>query len=497
MKNKSFWKDIPYATRFAIGQFLYMFLLLVFIFAVTYAYPPMMFKRHDSDQSIQMFNEFWKGQAKGDGTDIVGMLLGLTSLPAAFLALIVFRKRNSSGQLDELNDKLKAQFLRTGAVILLLLLQALVAAEWIRLANGLGRLPACVFALMILIFNIVALLSLLDYDILLGVNKATATERKNRYQKWKEKPATESENRYQKWKEKPWLPLLLATLPHFGLYLIRFILSYGCVFSAIKNCWWHVAISAFLILCATAIMSVLQTVVFASDQLDAASREKRHISGAAIAVAAALLFVQCLMNITLGIFYAHTWLCIVQGIALVFACINFYYTIQTWPLFSLLRRPYLLKVCDNKIKEQKRVIDEINALSPDPVKTDSDKSQTEPPATDQATTDNADKSVHTIAGAVASYSRSSPWQAWAWQSLPLDARVTSIFSYGPVTWNKSNKDIVRLVVGQLGIPFRFGRKGRTNRYRFGSKTPGTADTCEASCSSHTAPCTDNRVRPSQ
>lgn len=32
MKNKSFWKDIPYATRFAIGQFLYMFLLLVFIF---------------------------------------------------------------------------------------------------------------------------------------------------------------------------------------------------------------------------------------------------------------------------------------------------------------------------------------------------------------------------------------------------------------------------------------------------------------------------------
>lgn len=107
----------------------------------------MMFKRHDSDQSIQMFNEFWKGQAKGDGTDIVGMLLGLTSLPAAFLALIVFRKRNSSGQLDELNDKLKAQFLRTGAVILLLLLQALVAAEWIRLANGLGRLPACVFAL--------------------------------------------------------------------------------------------------------------------------------------------------------------------------------------------------------------------------------------------------------------------------------------------------------------------------------------------------------------
>ena len=369
MKNKSFWKDIPYATRFAIGQFLYMFLLLVFIFAVTYAYPPMMFKRHDSDQSIQMFNEFWKGQAKGDGTDIVGMLLGLTSLPAAFLALIVFRKRNSSGQLDELNDKLKAQFLRTGAVILLLLLQALVAAEWIRLANGLGRLPACVFA-----------------------------ERKNRYQKWKEKPATESENRYQKWTEKPWLPLLLATLPHFGLYLIRFILSYGCVFSAIKNCWWHVAISAFLILCATAIMSVLQTVVFASDQLDAASREKRHISGAAIAVAAALLFVQCLMNITLGIFYAHTWLCIVQGIALVFACINFYYTIQTWPLFSLLRRPYLLKVCDNKIKEQKRVIDEINALSPDPVKTDSDKSQTEPPATDQATTDNADKSVHTIAG---------------------------------------------------------------------------------------------------
>lgn len=398
MKNKSFWKDIPYATRFAIGQFLYMFLLLVFIFAVTYAYPPMMFKRHDSDQSIQMFNEFWKGQAKGDGTDIVGMLLGLTSLPAAFLALIVFRKRNSSGQLDELNDRLKAQFLRTGAVILLLLLQALVAAEWIRLADGLGRLPACVFALMILIFNIVALLSLLDYDILLGVNKATATERKNRYQKWKEKPATESENRYQKWTEKPWLPLLLATLPHFGLYLIRFILSYGCVFSAIKNCWWHVAISAFLILCATAIMSVLQTVVFASDQLDAASREKRHISGAAIAVAAALLFVQCLMNITLGIFYAHTWLCIVQRIALVFAGINFYYTIQTWPLFSLLRRPYLLKVCDNKIKEQERVIDEINALSPDPVKTDSDKSQTEPPATDQAATDNADKSVHTIAG---------------------------------------------------------------------------------------------------
>ncbi len=383
MKNKSFWKDIPYATRFAIGQFLYMFLLLVFIFAVTYAYPPMMFKRHDSDQSIQMFNEFWKGQAKGDGTDIVGMLLGLTSLPAAFLALIVFRQRNASGQLDELNDKLKAQFLRTGAVILLLLLQALVAAEWIRLTDGLGRLPAVVFALMILIFNIVALLSLLDYDILLGVNKATATERKNRYQKWT---------------EKPWLPLLLATLPHFGLYLIRFILSYGCVFSVIKNCWWHVAISAFLILCATAIMSVLQTVVFASDQLDAASREKRHISGAAIAVAAALLFVQCLMNITLGIFYAHTWLCIVQGIALVFAGINFYYTIQTWPLFSLLRRPYLLKVCDNKIKEQKRVIDEINDLSPDPVKTDRDKSQTEPSATDQAATDNADKFIHTIAG---------------------------------------------------------------------------------------------------
>lgn len=231
MKNKSFWKDIPYATRFAIGQFLYMFLLLVFIFAVTYAYPPMMFKRHDSDQSIQMFNEFWKGQAKGDGTGIVGMLLGLTSLPAAFLALIVFRQRNSSGQLDELNDKLKAQFLRTGAVILLLLLQALVAAEWIRLADGLGRLPACVFALMILIFNIVALLSLLDYDILLGVNKATATERKNRYQKWREKPAAERKNRYQKWTEKPWLPLLLATLPHFGLYLIRFIhILWVCVF---------------------------------------------------------------------------------------------------------------------------------------------------------------------------------------------------------------------------------------------------------------------------
>nr|WP_181991395.1 hypothetical protein [Bifidobacterium pseudocatenulatum] len=72
-----------------------------------------------------------------------------------------------------------------------------------------------------------------------------------------------------------------------------------------------------------------------------------------------------MMNITLGIFYAHTWLCTVQGIALIFAGINFFYTIRTWPLFSLLRLPYLLKVCDNKIKEQKRVIDEINALSSD------------------------------------------------------------------------------------------------------------------------------------
>lgn len=398
MKNKSFWKDIPYATRFAIGQFFYVFLLLVLISAVTYACPPMMFKQDDSDQSIQMINEFWTDYAKGDGTDIVGMLLGLTSLPAAFLALIVFRQRNASGQLDELNDRLKAQFLRTGAVILLLLLQALVAVELIRLTDGLGCLPAVVFALMILIFNIVALLSLLDYDILIGVNKATAIEREDRYQKWKEKPATDREDRWQKWTEKlAWPPFISAALPHLVLYLIRFVLSYGCVFSAIKNCWRRVAIVALLVLLA-AIMSVLQTVVFASDQLDAASREKWHISGAAIVVAATLLFAQCLMNITLSVFYANTWPSLVQVIALIFACINFLYTIQTWPLFSLLRRPYLLEVCDNKIKEQERVIDEINDLFPDPVKTDRDKSQTEPSATDQAATDNADKSIHTIAG---------------------------------------------------------------------------------------------------
>lgn len=67
-------------------------------------------------------------------------------------------------------------------------------------------------------------------------------------------------------------------------------------------------------------------------------------------------------------------------------------------LIQSLRRPYLLEVCDNKIKEQERVIDEINDLFPDPVKTDRDKSQTEPSATDQAATDNADKSIHTIAG---------------------------------------------------------------------------------------------------
>ena len=144
-------------------------------------------------------------------------------------------------------------------------------------------------------------------------------------------------------------------------------------------------------------MSVLQTVVLASDQLDAASREKWHISGAAIVVAATLLFAQCLMNITLSVFYANTWLCLVQGIALILASISSLYTILTTRLFSFLRRPYLLEVCDNKIKEQERVIGEINDLSPDPVKTDSDKSQTEPSATDQAATDNADKSIHTIA----------------------------------------------------------------------------------------------------
>lgn len=394
MKNKSSWKDIPYATRLAIGQFFYVFLLLVLISAVTYACPPMIFKQDDSDQSIQMINKFWTDHAKGDGTDIVEMLLGLTSLPAAFLALIVFRQRNASGQLDEFNDRLKAQFLRTGAVILLLLLQALVAVEWIRLADGLGRLPTIVFALMILIFNIVALLSLLNYDILIGVNKTTATERKGRYQKWKKKPATERENRWQKRTEKlARFPFISATLPHFGLYLIRFALSYWCVFSAIKNFGWHVAIVAVLALFFAVIMSVLQTVVFASDQLDAASQEKRFISVAAIAVAGTLFLAQCLMNITLSVFYANTWLSPVQGIALILASINSLYTIQTWPLFSLLRRPYLLEVCDNKIKEQERVIGEINDLFPDPVKTDRDKSQTEPSATDQAATDNADKSI--------------------------------------------------------------------------------------------------------
>ena len=145
-------------------------------------------------------------------------------------------------------------------------------------------------------------------------------------------------------------------------------------------------------------MSVLRTVVLASDHLDAASREKWHISGSAIVVVVAtLLFAQCLMNITLSVFYANTWLCLVQGIALILASISFLYTILTTRLFSFLRRPYLLEVCDNKIKEQERVIGEINDLSPDPVKTDSDKSQTEPSATDQAATDNADKSIHTIA----------------------------------------------------------------------------------------------------
>lgn len=361
---------------FTIHQIAYTIIVLLYISAAVFFVLPLWNQQGD-------ILGFWTTQTaakKCDDTDIPSLLSSLAALLAAVFAITVFSdahptKQTQHDSRSEYNDYHKTRAIQDVVIFLAIGSQALLTMEMPRLIDSLHRIPGWTLALVFFLVNVISVLSVFDFSAWVDNAFDAAKERKRRYQAWKDKQSGDVPMPAHSRARVLWL--------HYAMGFVYSVLTFLPIVSTTLKQNPVLAIGVLAIVSAfSALLVLLFTIPLFSWSLEA-DVNGSSFAGDAFMVALILVVIQLLLNISVGFSGLGTLTCrvVTQVIASMVAIFNVLLFRFAWPRCLML--PYLMMVCDKKIRKQDRVLDRAASIFKDPGKrqaTDMGNASTQAPA---------------------------------------------------------------------------------------------------------------------
>lgn len=336
--------------RFTSNQVIYLILVFLCISLLVFIIPPL--SSNPPGEHVD-FLGFWTTHT-GSCSDAPGLLISLCGALIALIALIIFRTVHTNAHTrHDYNSQHQKDAIQNGIIIVIILSQALLTMEMPQMITIMGILPGWTLALVFFLVNIMAILSISDYAAWVKNAQYDAEHKISQYQKWKNEHSKQAPA-----SEHPWVK---ATSLPFGIDCFYFMLTLAPLAHMSMpqaSAPWMQAYTIGMLVIVSVVLALLIspfTVLLLFLSFKVASSEEKDWTPAAALIAAAILFVPLIINVSIAFFSqgTPTLRAATQIPAAIVATANVILLLHAQP--RCLTIPYLMMVCDKAIRKQERI----------------------------------------------------------------------------------------------------------------------------------------------